>query len=232
MNQKYVGQLVALVAYFLIMFSGVLRDRAQSAGLWREPRVVLHGHARLRGTLGRGLWFKLYWAAWALLLAVAARLLWVRGRESGSERGCASRDTASIDRPSALRDGRRTHPHARRLHLLQHECLNEYITDGEMVERRAEYERQYGKYEGIPQPSHRDEPAHRDLSPRRAATMRGSYRLVNRSRSADRLHSPQWRFMWTRVSGSIAHSAAWSSRRQSRPLHLTPWRSRFSPATR
>ena len=35
------------------------------------------------GTVGPWLWFKLYWAAWALLLAVAARVLWVRGRESG-----------------------------------------------------------------------------------------------------------------------------------------------------
>jgi hypothetical protein len=29
------------------------------------------------------LFFKLYWAAWALLLALAARLFWVRGREAG-----------------------------------------------------------------------------------------------------------------------------------------------------
>jgi hypothetical protein len=27
------------------------------------------------------MWFKLYWAGWALLLAVAARLLWPRGAE-------------------------------------------------------------------------------------------------------------------------------------------------------
>jgi Beta-lactamase len=31
--------------------------------------------------LGPWLWFTLYWAAWALLLAVAARLLWARGTE-------------------------------------------------------------------------------------------------------------------------------------------------------
>ncbi|WP_435316604.1 hypothetical protein, partial [Klebsiella pneumoniae] len=28
-------------------------------------------------------WFKLYWAAWALLLGVVAALFWMRGRESG-----------------------------------------------------------------------------------------------------------------------------------------------------
>ena len=33
--------------------------------------------------LGPLVWFKLYWAAWALLLGVIASLLWVRGRETG-----------------------------------------------------------------------------------------------------------------------------------------------------
>jgi hypothetical protein len=28
-------------------------------------------------------WFKLYWAAWALLLGAVATVSWVRGRESG-----------------------------------------------------------------------------------------------------------------------------------------------------
>src|SRR5690606_18658302 len=42
------------------------------------------GYSEMRGfgaTIGPWLWFKLYWLAWALLLAVAARLLWARGRE-------------------------------------------------------------------------------------------------------------------------------------------------------
>ena len=29
------------------------------------------------------LWFKLYWAGWAIALVVLARLLWVRGRDTG-----------------------------------------------------------------------------------------------------------------------------------------------------
>ena len=34
-------------------------------------------------------WFKLYWAAWALLFAVLANLFWVRGRERGAKRRLA-----------------------------------------------------------------------------------------------------------------------------------------------
>ena len=52
---------------------------------------------------GPWLWFKLYWVAWALLLAVAARLL-IRGRarqgKGGSQCGCASRVIVSrVRRP-------------------------------------------------------------------------------------------------------------------------------------
>ena len=68
---------------FIAVLAGDARDRAQPARLRRRPGVVLHGDARLRPVLGPWLWFKLYWAAWALLLAVVARLLWVRGKESG-----------------------------------------------------------------------------------------------------------------------------------------------------
>ena len=60
--------------------------------------------------------------------------------------------------------------------------LNEYITDDELVQRRADYERQYGKYEGIPQPQRTATNLRIEIHPgRRAATMRGSYRLVNRA---------------------------------------------------
>jgi len=34
-------------------------------------------------------WFKLYWAAWALLFALLASLFWVRGRELGPRRRLA-----------------------------------------------------------------------------------------------------------------------------------------------
>jgi hypothetical protein len=60
--------------------------------------------------------------------------------------------------------------------------LNEYVTDDELVERRAEYERQYGKYEGIPQPQRTATNLRMDIRPTRGTvTIRGSYTLVNRS---------------------------------------------------
>ena len=80
-NQKHLGYLVALIAYGVIVFPSIL-------GL--EHHLLIYGsgprwtYSDIRGfgpSLGPWLWFKLYWAAWAVLLAVAARLLWARGTE-------------------------------------------------------------------------------------------------------------------------------------------------------
>ena len=181
-DQKYLGQLVALIAYLLMIFSGFLgiehKLLVYSAGpAWSFTDVRGFG-----ASVGPWLWFKLYWAAWALLLAVMARLLWVRGRASGFAtrlqiarlrftRGSFTTATAAVALILTLGG----------FIFYNTNVLNEYITDDEMVRRRAEYERLYGKYEGKPQPVAVHTDLHVEIYPeQRAATMRGSYRLVNR----------------------------------------------------
>ncbi|MGH8436747.1 MAG: ABC transporter permease, partial [Pseudomonas sp.] len=181
-NQKYLGQLVALVAYLLMMFSGMLGIEHNLLVYGASPAWSFTDMRGFGQTLGPWLWFKLYWAAWALLLAVAARLLWVRGRESGFRtrlhiaRQRFNRATAALAALTVV------------LILTlggfifyNTNVLHEYITDDELVERRAEYERRYGKYEGKPQPQRTATNLRIEIHPaRRSATMRGSYRLVNR----------------------------------------------------
>ncbi|MDA8020951.1 MAG: ABC transporter permease, partial [Thermoanaerobaculia bacterium] len=79
-NHKHVGQLALLLAMF-----GMLYARQNSFG----HNLLLPGsdpgwsYTDMRGFgpfLEPWAWFKLYWAAWALLLAVAAKLFWSRGR--------------------------------------------------------------------------------------------------------------------------------------------------------
>ena len=182
-NQKYLGQLVAVVAYALLMFSGVLGIEHNLLVYGRSPAW---SHTDMRGfgeTLAPWLWFKLYWAAWALLLAIIAKVLWVRGRESGFGtrlRIARRRFTRATVAVSALTV-------ALILSLggfifYNTNVLNEYITEDEMVVRRADYERLYGKYEGRPQPQRTATNLRIEIYPNhRAATMRGSYRLVNRA---------------------------------------------------
>ncbi|HEX6158929.1 MAG TPA: hypothetical protein VF111_02105 [Thermoanaerobaculia bacterium] len=191
-NQKYVGHLAAILAY---AFTAVL---ASVLGI--EHNLLVYGagpawsYTQMRGfggSFGPWLWFKLYWAAWALLLAVVARLLWVRGREEG----------AGVRIQLARR--RLTGPTARvtgaaavliltlgGFIFYNTNILNAYLSTAEVEQRRAEYERRYRRYENVPQPVLTGTKLRIEIYPRRrAAQIRGSYALVNRGSAAiDSIH--------------------------------------------
>jgi len=183
-NQKYLGMLVALIAYFLIVFASFLGIEHKLLVYGASPEWSFTDMRGFGSTLAPWAWFELYWAAWALLLAVAARVFWPRGKES--ELGARVRDarrrltrsTAGVTAAAAgliLAVGG--------FIFYNTNVLDEYITKEELVRRRADYERLYGKYEGIPQPVRVATSLRIEIHPtQRAATIRGSYVLVNRSR--------------------------------------------------
>jgi ABC-2 type transport system permease protein len=205
-NQKYVGLLVSLVAYFLIIFSSFLGIEHNLLVYAASPGWSFTDMRGFSGSVGPWLWFKLYWGVWALLLAVVARLLWVRGRESGLgtrlkiARLRFHRATAATPAMTAMAFGLIL---ALGGFIFYHtNVLNEYITEGELVQRRADYERRYGQYEGIPQPRRTATNLHIEIHPgRRTATIRGSYRLVNRDKvPIDSVHLEPAFYVETRVT--------------------------------
>jgi hypothetical protein len=181
-NHKYVGHLAALVAYLCIIFAPQLGIEHNLFIYTAGPDWSFTDMRGMGGTFAPWLWFKLYWAAWAVLLAIAARVLWVRGLESRAAtrlrtawhrcgRRCLATAAATVGLILGLGG------------FIFHNTnvLNEHITSDELVRRRAEYERLYGKYEGIPQPRRTATKLRVEMHPgRRAATISGSYRLVNR----------------------------------------------------
>lgn len=190
-DQKYLGHLAAIGAYVFI---------ALSAMFGVEHDLLVYGagpgwsYTEMRGfgpSLAPWAWFKLYWAAWALLLAVVARLLWVRGRETGLRvrLGWARRRFAgSTAWTAALAAG---------LILAlggfifyNTNVLNEYLSTSEVTERSAEYERRHGKHSEIPQPGLAAAHLRVEIHPeRRTVDVRGTYRLVNRGTAAiDSVH--------------------------------------------
>ena len=77
-NQKHVGHLVTIVAFVLIVGApdlGVHHLLAYGS----DPGWSYTEMGGFGPSLGPWVWYKLYWTAWALLLAMVARLLWVRG---------------------------------------------------------------------------------------------------------------------------------------------------------
>lgn len=180
-NQKYLGHVAAILAYVLIALAPVF-------GV--EHHLLVYGtgpawsYTEMRGfgaSLAPWIWFKLYWAAWALLLALLARLLWVRGREGG-----AAARLASASRRLA---GPTAWAAAAALGLVASlggwifyntNVLNDYLTASDVKDRGAEYERRYGRYAASPQPALAGARLRVEIYPgRREADVRGSYRLVN-----------------------------------------------------
>lgn len=181
-NQKYVAHLVAIMAYVFIA--------ALATTLGIEHNLLIYGagpgwsYTEMRGfgaSIAPWAWFKLYWAAWAFLFAVAARLFWVRGREGGvgvrieqARRRFtgATRWVAGAAAALVLALGGFV--------FYNTNVLNEYRSSAEIEERRAEYERRYRRYENISQPRTTGATLRVEIHPeRRAAEIRGSYRLVN-----------------------------------------------------
>jgi ABC-2 type transport system permease protein len=183
-NQKYGGHLVAIVTYaFIAVLAGAL-------GI--EHNLLVYGagpgwaYTEMRGFgpfIGPWAWFKLYWGAWALLLAVLARLLWVRGKEGGlGVRLLVAR--RRFTRSTALAAGT-----ALALILTlggfifyNTNVVNRYRDTAGTKERRAEYERRYGRFEHIPQPQLTGTNLRVEIHPdRQAVEITGAYRLVNES---------------------------------------------------
>ncbi len=181
-NQKYIAHLVAILAYaFLAAFAGLL-------GIEHNLLIYLDGPAwsytEIRGfgaSIAPWLWFKLYWAAWALLIAVAARLLWVRGSESALAlrlRESRARLTRATIVVSAIAVALIASSGG--FIFYNTNVLNEYRPSSEVERLRAEYERRYRRYESVPQPLVTRTTLRVEIYPdRRAVEIHGAYRLVN-----------------------------------------------------
>jgi hypothetical protein len=187
-NQKYVGHIVVLSACVLAMLPGLMG--------WPYMPVYNSGprwsYSDMNGFgpfLRPFLWFKLYWATWALLLGVVASLFWVRGREPGL------RGRLAVARARLRGATVRTAGVAIALILLVGGFVfyNTHVlnaTRDEVARRRAEYERRYRRFVDAPQPVIAAADLRVEISPGEPAVeTRGSYRLVNRTGAAiDSVH--------------------------------------------
>ncbi|HEV2802799.1 MAG TPA: hypothetical protein VGW12_20170 [Pyrinomonadaceae bacterium] len=185
-NQKHLGHLFALIVYGYIAFAPLLGIEHRLLVYASDPGWVYTDMRGFGPYLAPWVWFKLYWVGWALLLAVVARLAWVRGRESGiRERLRTARRrftgqtamTAGLAAAFIIATGG--------FIIYNMHVLNVYRTGSDEIVRRAEYERRYEQYHGLPQPSLASVNLHVELYPdTRSADIRGSYQLVNSSATA------------------------------------------------
>jgi len=190
-NNKYLGHLIVVVYFVSTMVSGLLGITHRMLVYGSDPGWIWSDLNGLAPFVSGIVWFKLYWAAWALLFALLASLFWVRGRELGPRRRLA------LARQRLQGGTLRTAAVALTLIVTlggfvfyNTNVINDFRTPDEIAEESAEYERKYKRFDGAPSPTLFAARVNVELYPaERAARVRGTFRLVNRAgRAIDSIH--------------------------------------------
>jgi ABC-2 type transport system permease protein len=182
-NHKYAGHFI-FVLYFLFM--GFAPDMGLESNLYQygsHPGVQYsdmngYGHFVFPATI-----YTLYWGAFALLLAAATRVLWVRGEETGWRwRWALAAHRASRPVLGTAGVGALLFVGLGGFVFHNTKVVNEFVPSKEDQRRRAAYEREYKHLQHVPQPRLVRVDAAVDIFPeRRRVEGRGTFTLVNRS---------------------------------------------------
>lgn len=202
-NQKYLGHLVALFVFSGVVFASTFGIQHNLLIFGADPGWSYTDMRGYAGTLEPWLWFKLYWLGWALIMAVAAKLLWVRGRDSGFgkrmrlvRRRLTTRTalTGAVLLVVTICLGGYIYYNTN--------VLNSYHTTADVIEGKAKYEQRYGRYRGLVQPQLTGTKLLVEIYPeKRALDITGTYQLVNRSTmDIDTIHVAPVPQMKTEVS--------------------------------
>jgi hypothetical protein len=190
-NHKYVGHAVMVTYYILSLFMLKLGLEHKLYHFGDAPQVTysdMNGYGPFPLPHAA---FSLYWAAFALILALLSRLLWVRGTERGLARRLRRvKARAGRGVKLALAAGLAAFVLLGGLIYYNTNVLNTYRTRDEQEALRADYEKRYRRHRDLPQPRIAAVKLAVDIYPgRRAVAIRGSYRLDNRSgRRIERIH--------------------------------------------
>lgn len=190
-NNKYLGHLVVVLYFALTQVAGWIGINNTMLIYGADPGWIWSDLNGLTPFVRGLMWFKVYWAAWALLLAVLANLFWVRGREQGI------RSRITLARLRLQGPMLRAAAVAVVLVITlsgfvfyNTNVLNTNRTPKEIAKQRAEYERRYKRFQGVAQPALIGANTRVEFYPADgAAEVRGTFRFVNNTmQSIDSLH--------------------------------------------
>ncbi|MBA9076267.1 ABC transporter permease/M1 family aminopeptidase [Rufibacter quisquiliarum] len=182
-NQKYLGHLVMLLIFGCLMFASNLGLEHKLLIFGESPKWTNTTMGGFANSVAPWLWFKAYWLAWALLLAVVARLLWVRSREQSLKARlqlARHRFTRSTAVTTAVAVGG--------ILLLggyifyNTNMRHDYVNSSSLAAQRAAYELRYKQFQNVPQPLLTGVNLQVEMYPsRRKVEITGTYLLVNKS---------------------------------------------------
>ncbi|WP_439880349.1 M1 family aminopeptidase [Pontibacter sp. MBLB2868] len=190
-NNKYLGHFIMVVYFLLNIFKGQLGWEHNLYSFNSDPGIT---YSAMNG-YGHFVWpftvYKIYWAAFALLLAVLANMLWIRGTES-MLKWRFKLAALQLNRPTMAVTGA-----AMAIFMVtggyiyyNTNILNTFRNSDQQEERQAAFEKTYKKYDGIPQPRITDVNLNVDIYPKeRAFAFQGYFWLKNKhSQPIDSIH--------------------------------------------
>ena len=182
-NQKYLGHFVMIVYFVAVEFGSLLGFEHH---LYKYATNGGFTYSDMNGFgpfLVRVRFFQAYWAAAALLLALAAYLFWQRGTVSGWRARVAVAWRRVTPRVAAIAASAAVAMAALGGYIFYNtNILNPYLTTYDQQARQADYEKRYKSLERAPQPKIADVSATVDLYPReQRVRMAGHYVLENRT---------------------------------------------------
>lgn len=190
-NQKYAANVLAILAYFGVQMARELGVEHNLLLYGSAPEPVYTEMGGFGAQIGPWSWFALYWSGWALLFAVVTYLLWMHGEESGLRRRLALARRRFTQWPATIAIAAvAIIAGAGSFVFYNTNVLNRYRTAADLEQRAVDYERRYGQYASVAQPALAATKLQVEFYPeRRAATIRGTYALENRSgRAVEAIH--------------------------------------------
>ena len=181
-NNKYLGHFVMVLYYLSNIFQGQLginHKLLDYGGNPGTPYSDMNGYGHFVAGFS---WFKLYWAAGALLLALAANIFWVRGTDAAPVRRRAEA-SRRWGRPAwtALALGLLVMLSAGSFIFYNTNVENTYRTPKQLEKLQLGYEQKYRRYKDLAQPRIVAVSLKTDLYPAtRAVHIEGRFWLKNR----------------------------------------------------
>ncbi len=183
-NQKFLGFFIVIAYYLFTIFfmdslgwNDNLNTYSSDPGM---PYSAMNGF----GHFWTGyLWFKFYWACFAVMLAILTNIFWVRGTIAGfKERyNTARKRFVGIRRFAFFTAFILFLASGSYIYYNTH-ILNHYTTNYENERQQVAYEKKYKKYEHIPQPRITALTVNTDIFPyQRKIAFRGFYILQNKT---------------------------------------------------
>jgi ABC-type transport system involved in multi-copper enzyme maturation permease subunit len=190
-NNKFLGYMLMVLYYLTLMVLPALDFEHNLYQCGQAPQPVYSDMNGYGHFVAPFFWFNLYWACCALVLAVVTNLFWVRGTDSGA-RMRTKIAGIRLTAPKRFLIGLAVAAFIATGSYIFYNTniLNEYATDDDSQKRQAEYEKNYKKYKGIPQPRITQVKADIDIFPsKRKVEVRGHYLVKNKTATPiDSLH--------------------------------------------